>query len=82
MGIRGARQLPPTAGQTTRVAFGILTFLLWYGGMLSAVGFLALLTGRTFREVGFTVVGLVVATGGVWGLRRLLRSVWAPAAPL
>ena len=81
MGVRGANQLPPSASRTLRLSLGVLTFLLWYVGMLSAVGLLALMMGRKLREIGFTVLGLFAATGGLWGLRRLVRAAWVPAAP-
>jgi len=81
MGVRGANRLPPSASRTIRLGFGILTFLLWYVGMLSVVGILALLMGRRLREIGFSVLGLFAATGGLWGLRRFFRAAWVPAAP-
>jgi hypothetical protein len=81
MGIRGGKKLPPLSAQGTRVAFGTLTFLLWYAAMLAAMSVLAMLTVRSFREVGSTVVSLLAITGLLWGVRRLVRQVFVPAGP-
>ena len=77
MGVREARRLPAAFSAARRIAVGVVTFLLWYAAMLSAVGVVALLTVRRAREVGLTVLALFAATSVLWGARRLL---WAPPA--
>ena len=81
MGVRGGKKLPASVSSATRYVFGILTFFLWYLAMLSAMGILALLTVRKFQDVGYTVLGLLLATAVAWGLRRLVLSAWVPGGP-
>ena len=80
MGVRSAQQLPARTSQATRLVVGVLTFLVWYAGILSGVGILAALTVRRPRDVASTVLVLFIIAAGAWALRRLVRSVWAPAA--
>jgi hypothetical protein len=79
MGIRGGERLPRGSAQATRVAFGVVTFFLWYAGMLAGMSILATLTVRHFRDVRWTVMGLLAATLFLWGVRRLLRQLLVPA---
>ncbi len=85
MGVRHARKVPPPVSQVTRVTLGTLTFLLWYAAMLSAMGLLAMATGREVQQIRFTVLGLFAATAVAWLARRLLhrahRRLLARATP-
>jgi hypothetical protein len=49
--------------------------------MLSVVTVLAMFSIRSFKEVGWTVLGLLAMTATLWWLRRVLRRSFAPAAP-
>jgi hypothetical protein len=81
MGIRGGKQLPVQSAQATRVAFGALTFLLWYVAMLLGMSVVAVLTVRTFRDVKATVLALSAMTACLWGLRRFVRQAFVPEGP-
>ncbi|MGO9832034.1 MAG: hypothetical protein ACLPJH_18015 [Myxococcaceae bacterium] len=81
LAVRAARRLPAASSEALRVAFGVLTFFLWYLAMLSAMGVLALLTVRKFRDVGLTVGGLLALTAVVGLVRRAVRPVPPRSAP-
>jgi hypothetical protein len=63
----------PNSLHATRIACGVLTFFLWYVGMLSAMSILAMLTVRTFRELRTTVLVLLALTALLWCTRHLVR---------
>jgi len=82
MGVLGARRLPAASSQGSRLVFGALTLLLWYVALLAAMAALAMVTVRTFGQLGSNVFGLGAATALVWGLRRLIRDTFvSPARP-
>ncbi len=80
VGVRYGKKLPAGALHATRIVCGVLTFFLWYVGMLSAMSILAMLTVRTFRELRTTVLGLLVLTALMWGARHLARRVLVRSA--
>jgi len=81
MAVGYAKKLPADSLQATRIAFGVLTFFLWYAGMLSAMSTFAMLTVRTFQELRATVLVLLGLTALLWSIRRLVRRLLVRGAP-
>jgi hypothetical protein len=75
MAVGYAKKLPADAFQATRIGFGVLTFFLWYAGMLGAMSTFAMLTVRTFQELKATVLVLLGLTALLWSIRYLLRRL-------
>ena len=80
MGVSYGRRLPADALHATRIVCGVLTFFLWYVGMLSAMSILAMVTVRTFGELRTTVLVLLALTALLWGTRHLARRTLVRAA--
>ena len=81
MAVRYGKKLPAEARRGTRLVFVALTFFLWYAAMFSGMSILAMLTVRTFRELGTTVLVLLALTALLWCTRRCMRRLLVRGAP-
>jgi hypothetical protein len=79
--VRYGKKLRAEARRGTRLVLGALTFFLWYAAMFSGMSVLAMLTVRTVRELGTTVLVLLVLTALLWCTRRLMRRVLVRGVP-
>jgi hypothetical protein len=78
MGIRSAERLPAPTVRRTRVVFGLLTFVVWYAAMLAGVTLVAMVTVRSVRQVGWTVLSFLALAAAAFWLRRRVRRSFVP----